>query len=199
MFVNETPFELMFGMYQKYWETEQDGDNIIWKRVIAPPGSIQGFSWEIKYNVVLARRQGLLKKRKYIPMDIKHTYLNPGTKWNIVLRDDAQVLDHAGDAPAGTVIINNKTVYPANAGIGLAGTALNMENDMPKGASVEFFPRFDLYVGVFENIEPGQVLNKNYVLDPVRVSFPPGNFNMMVTARQDGEKLVLRTSYSSNV
>ena len=150
--------------------------------------------FDLTYNVALANYsqdggRGVYKASQTLPAEL-------GTAWEIVYEDGVQQLKQAGQAVLSQqIIITNKSDKIANPGIGMSGSPSVYKQNVNGGANAQFLVTPSYYVGLFNDVQKGEVISSNVVVGPKSLNYPSGETVATVTANLDGSNIVLSIDY----
>jgi hypothetical protein len=171
-------------------------DSVSWQQSTAPPGGFTGVQWNVSYNVALADYSQDGGKGVYTSSQILTA--NLGTAWNVIFDQSVQQLVPAGNAQPGQIIINNQSNRIANPGIGMSGQGSVFKRGVQSGASAQFEVTPTYFVGLFNDVERGEVISSNVIVGPLTITYPTGFTTAQLTATLDGHSIVLDLSYGDS-
>jgi len=196
-FKNETDQTWTMAVYQ----TLPDSiglDSVSWKQTTVPHSGFSGVKWEVDYNVATADYQQTGGIGVYTASQVLSSLL--GKQWDCVFADNVQQLKEAGNAPQGNqIIINNKSNRLANLGVGMSGQGSLFKKGVLSGASAQFTVTPTYWAGLFNQVQLGQVISSNITVGPLKLEYPNGLNAATVTARLDGDNILLKVEYGSQV
>jgi hypothetical protein len=170
-------------------------DSVSWQQITAPPSGYGSppVSWDISYNVVL----GLPSEREgadYYQLS-QVLQCDPGTSWDIVYKDNVKQLIESGTAQPNHIVINNKSGLIACPGIGMSGYGAVYKNNVLSGMNTRFIAAPSYWVGLFQELLPGDVISDNVIAGPLELNFPANISEALLTVHIEGETLILDLSY----
>ena len=193
-FENKTNQTWTMAVYQEL-PSSVGLDSVSWKQTTVPQSGNSGVNWDIFYNVAMANYTqnggiGVYKSNQVLPADL-------GTAWNIVFKDSVQQLEPAGGASqANQIEVYNKSNLLANPGIGMSGEGSVFKNSVLSGASAQFTVTPKYYVGLFNQLQIGEVISSNVVVGPLELVYPTGNNKATLTASISGNNIELSLAYT---
>lgn len=172
-------------------------DSVAWQKTTTPKGGSSGVKWEIDYLVSIANYKqdggiGVYKSSQKLPAKL-------GSKWEIVYEEGVQQLKEAGSAQDGYITIVNKSKVQANPGVGMSGSPAVYKQNVLDGSSAQFKVTPTYYVGLFNDLELGTVISSNVIAGPLEVKFPSGMNKGVLTAKLDGDSLILDLKYNQSL
>ncbi|HEX8155360.1 MAG TPA: hypothetical protein VF698_19660 [Thermoanaerobaculia bacterium] len=171
-------------------------DSVSWLQGSAAPGGQIGVKFDLTFNVALANYssdggRGVYKASQLLPADL-------GTAWKVVYENGVQQLKAAGQAPQGDqILITNDSNKIANPGIGMSGSGSVFKQNVNGGASAQFQVTPSYYIGLFNDVQKGEVISSNVIVGPKNLKYPTGETQATVTADLDGSNIVLHIEYGS--
>ena len=170
-------------------------DSVSWKQTTVPTQGFSGVQWTIDYNVVIANYRQVGGAGAYKASQTLSTQL--GTVWDCVFKDNVQQLVlGSGSVPSDSILINNNSNLPANLGIGMSGQGSVFKQDVVGSGKAQFKVTPTYYLGLFQQVQLGEVISSNVVVGPELIQFPSGMNCATATARMDGANIKLTITYS---
>src|SRR5947209_1720515 len=147
-------------------------DSVSWLQATAPPygNGTPPVSWDITYNVVLGSYSWQEDTDCYSVSQIFPC--DTGTTWDIIFKDNVKQLVQSGVVKSDHIVINNKSGLLANPGVGMSGYASVYSNNVLSGVSTLFVASPSYWVGLFNEVSPGDVIADNIVPGPLQLNFP---------------------------
>jgi hypothetical protein len=151
----------------------------------------------VTYNVALADYSQDGGKGVYTASQILGADL--GTVWDVVFQDNVQQLvPSSGPVQPDQILINNKSSRIANPGIGMSGAGSVFKRNVNGGASAQFEVTPTYFVGLFNDVERGEVISSNDIVGPLTLQYPSGFTSATLTATLDGSNVVLDLTYGDS-
>ncbi|MBV8070958.1 MAG: hypothetical protein JO270_13700 [Acidobacteriaceae bacterium] len=196
-FTNKTPQTWSMSVYQ----TLPDSiglDSVSWKQTRVPTGGTSGVSWNVQYNVALAEYKQIGGIGVYKSNQLLEAAL--GSVWDIVFEDEVQQLKFSSaSGTPGQILIRNESNLTANAGIGMSGAGSVFKKNVLGGASAQFLVTPTYYVGIFNQLELGEVISSNVIVEPLEIKYPSGMNKATLTAYLDGQNIKLDLAYTNSI
>jgi hypothetical protein len=172
-------------------------DSVAWKLSTVPTHGFSGVDWVVDYNVALAEYRQDAPLGVYCASQALTTHL--GYEWDIIYKDGVQQLslvqalspelqDH--------ILINNKSGLEANPGIGMAGMGSVYKRNVLSNASAQFKVTPTYWVGLFRDVQRGEVISSNVEVGPIKLQFAEGSNVATVTATREGDSIEYYANYS---
>lgn len=173
-------------------------NSVSWQQSTAPRGGFTGVKWQVNYNVALADYAQDGGKGVFTASQVLTASL--GSVWNIVFDQNVQQLKlGTGTVQPNQILINNQSNRIANPGIGMSGQGSVYKRDMQGGASAQFEVTPTYYVGLFNDVQRGEVISSNVIVGPLTLQYPTGFTSAKLTATMDGANIVLDLSYGDSL
>jgi hypothetical protein len=193
-FVNETNMVLTLCVYQMPNVSASGVEIVAWKTARAPAVSGYGrIEWSTGYNVIIADKMTSDGNQLYYPTQIAQT--EPDRKWKVIYRDEVEQLVPDGEAPSGTIQVNNQSNEIVNAGLGMDNAALFYRPNLFTGSISSFSLDLSIRAALFESVKRGEVIPINVIAGPVNLQFPPDYTYAQLTASQSGSTIILTITY----
>lgn len=194
-FVNDTDRTWTMAVYQTL-PTSIGLESVSWQQTTVPQSGESGVSWEVTYDVVIANLvqiggKGVYKASQTLPATL-------GSSWQIVFRDGVQQLVPGATPVAGDqILISNDSGFSANPGIGMSGEGAVYQPDTLSGSDAQFLVEPSYYVGLFNDVQLGEVISSNVVVGPLQLQYPDGLNLATLTAKLNGQNIVLTLTYGA--
>jgi hypothetical protein len=173
-------------------------ESVSWQQSTAPRGGFTGVKWQVNYNVALADYSQDGGKGVYTASQVLTATL--GSVWNIIFDQNVQQLvPGSGTAQPNQILINNQSNRIANPGIGMSGQGSVYKRDMQGGASAQFEVTPTYFVGLFNDVQRGEVISSNVIVGPLTLQYPTGFTSATLTATLDGANIILDLSYGDSL
>ncbi|WP_419786592.1 hypothetical protein [Pseudodesulfovibrio sp.] len=173
-------------------------DSVAWQVAAAPHSGVTGIEWTLEYNVALAdyRQEssstGIYKASQSLITDL-------GYEWEIVFQDGVQQLNKLQPLEADLkdhIRVINRSGLEANPGVGMSGYGSVFKRSVLGNASAQFKVTPTYWVGLFRDVQLGQVISSNVEVGPIEIQFDNGTNVATVTAIREGESIEVATTYS---
>jgi hypothetical protein len=195
-FNNQTDRTWTMAVYQTF--PESPGlDSVAWKRTTVPTKGFSGVTWAVEYNVALADYEQTTPLGVYTSSQVLGTGL--GSEWEVVFLDDVQQLKFVGALGSDLkdyIVVHNNSGLVANPGIGMSGYGSAYQRDVLSNNAAQFKVTPVYWVGLFRNVQLGEVISSNVESGPLRLEFEGGSNVATVKATRTGDAMTLHTSYS---
>jgi hypothetical protein len=195
-FNNETDRTWSIVVYQTI-QNSIGLDSVDWISGRVPPHGCCTLEWVEEYAVALAEHSQDTSLGIYRPFQVLTTPL--GYEWDIIYKDGVQQLAMIQALPTDLqdhILINNKSGLEANPGIGMAGRGSVYKRNVLNNASAQFKVSPTYWVGLFRDIQHGEVISINVEVDPIKLQFVEGVNVATLTATREGDSLEFYASYS---
>jgi rhizosphere induced protein len=194
-FKNNTDSVWTMSLYQLI-PSNANLDSVSWQQTTAPPhgNGSPPISWDSTYNVVLGTCSQQEATDCYHVSQILQCDL--GTSWDIIFKDNVKQLVQSGVVRSDHIVINNKSGLIANPGIGMSGYPSVYNNNVLSGISTLFIANPSYWVGLFNELSPGDVIADNIIAGPLQLNFSTNITQALLTANITGQTLLLDLSYS---
>ncbi|CAG8441142.1 13842_t:CDS:2 [Ambispora leptoticha] len=196
-FINEVPDEtLTFGVYQTFPNTPGI-DSVAWLRADVPESGTAGVKFTETYCVVNADYYDDDAKGRYKASQILDTQL--GTAWSLIDKDTISQFDKksVGSSNASNlIVIRNNSKTTASLGIGMSGKLSAIKRKVYVGATAAFKVTPVIYVGVFTDLEVGEVITDDVILSNSKIVFD-GNNVATIRAYLKGHQFKLDVTYGN--
>lgn len=172
-------------------------DSVAWKLTTVPKSGSSGVLWEVNYNVSLASYRQDTPLGVYYASQTMDTHL--GYEWDIVYKDGVQQLELVEPLDSGLedhILINNKSGLEANPGIGMSGMGSVFKRNVLSNASAQFKVTPIYWVGLFRDVQIGEVISSNVEVGPFKLAFAEGSNVATITAVRQGDAIECATGYS---
>jgi len=172
-------------------------DSVAWKRTAVPTSGNSGVFWEASYNVAISdylqdTPMGVYKASQAMATEL-------GYEWDIVYIDGVQQLklvQALSPDKQEYVVINNKSGLVANPGIGMAGVGSVFKRSVLSNASAQFKVVPTYWVGLFRDVQIGEVISSNIEVGPIELQFAEGSNVATIDAFRKGDSITYNTSYT---
>ena len=195
-FKNLTDRTWTMAVYQTF--PESPGlDSVAWKRTTVPTHGFSGVTWAVEYNVALADYEQTTPLGVYTASQVLDTAL--GSEWEVVFKDDVQQLNFVGTLGSDLkdyIVVHNDSGLMANPGIGMSGYGSAYQRDVLSNNAAQFKVTPVYWVGLFRNVQLGEVISSNVESGPLRLEFDGGSNVVNITANRNGDAMELITDYS---
>lgn len=165
---------------------------VSWKqaRSVPSPEPIR-FAWDDSYAVALAWYEPRPPTGVYVRDSSRSA--PAGSAWEVITLDGVQLLGEAGSGPDPEVIlILNASAGPANAGLIQSGSSVAYAHELAVGTFANFSLRPKFWIGLFADLEPGQVIDRSMILvGPQALPFSDAVDALIATAVIQGQNVVL--------
>ncbi|BCS89408.1 hypothetical protein [Pseudodesulfovibrio sediminis] len=172
-------------------------DSVAWKLSTVPQSGFSGVTWEENYNVAIADYRQDAPLGVYYSSQAMNT--NLGYEWNIVYKDGVQQLELVQALPLEQkeqIIINNISGLEANPGIGMAGMGSVYKRNVLSNASAQFIVTPTYWVGLFRDVQRGEVISSNVEVGPLKLTFAEGSNVATIEAARLGDSIEYAVGYS---
>ncbi|CAG8441208.1 13848_t:CDS:2 [Ambispora leptoticha] len=195
-FINEVPDDtLTFGVYQTFPNTPGI-DSVAWLRADVPEKGIAGVKFNETYCVVNADYFDDNEKGRYKASQTFDTKL--GTAWELIEKDGVAQFDKrvSSSNADNLIVIRNSSKTTASLGIGLSGklSAIKRKVYVDSVAAFKVTPTF--YVGVFTDLEIGEIITDDVILANTKIVFDGDNV-ATIRAYLTGHVFNLDVTYSN--
>lgn len=195
-FNNKTDRTWTMAVYQTF--PESPGlDSVAWKRTTVPTHGFSGVDWSVDYNVALADYRQTTPLGVYTASQVLDSAL--GSEWEVIFQDDVQQLNFLGSLGSDLqdyIVIHNYSGLVANPGIGMSGYGSAYQRDVLSNNAAQFKVTPVYWVGLFRNVQLGEVISSNVEAGPLRLEFDGGSNVANITANRNGDVMELITDYS---
>lgn len=189
-FYNDTDRTWIMVLYQIY-PGATELESLAWKMTTVPPSGSSGMSWTESNNVGLASYRQANPNAVYEAIQVLETEL--GTEWEIVFQDGVQQLKYEGTLASDMgdhVLIHNKSGLVSAPCVGMDGIICVGRHDVLSNVSTLFKVTPTYWVGLFEDVQSGEVINNNVEVGPLQLDFSGGANAAKITAVRKGESIV---------
>lgn len=172
-------------------------DSVAWKLSTVPQSGFSGVTWEENYNVALAEYRQDAPLGVYYSSQAMDT--NIGYEWDIVYKHGVQQLELVQALPQDLkdhILINNKSGLEAHPGIGMAGMGSVFKRNVLSNASAQFKVTPTYWVGLFRDVQLGEVISSNVEVGPMKLSFAEGSNVATIEALRLGDSIECAITYS---
>ena len=196
-FINQTTTTWTMALFQEY-PLSPGLDTVSWKQATAPTGGTVGVAWDVTYNVALGDLQqengiGVYKASQILPAEL-------GTRWLITFQDGVQQMIRQGDAPEpDQIFFTNESGLLASPGIGMDNSASAYQRSLLSGANAQFIVTPTYYMGLFQNVVLGEVIDMNVTVGPFALAFTGGADKVTITAEEINQSIVVTIDYSTTL
>ncbi|CAG8491990.1 10232_t:CDS:2 [Ambispora gerdemannii] len=195
-FINDVPDDtLTFGVYQTFPNTPGI-DSVAWLRADVPESGTAGVKFTETYCVVNADFYDDDSKGRYKASQTFNT--NLGTAWELIDKDTiSQFSKKTSSSNADNlIVIKNNSKTTASLGIGMSGKLSAIKRKVYVGATAAFKVTPVIYVGIFTDLEIGEVITDDVILSNSKITFD-GNNVVTIRAYLKGHQFKLDVSYSN--
>lgn len=169
-------------------------ESVSWKQTTVPMQGHSGVSWEETYNVVIANYVQVGGKGVYKASQTLDAEL--GTAWDIVFKDNVQQLVRNGTTAPGQLLINNRSGFLANPGMGMSNQGAVYKPETLGGSSAQFNVKPTFWVGLFNSLELGEVISSNVIVGPFQLTYADGKNMATLTATEFDGVIKVDITYS---
>ena len=192
---DKTPQSWIFGIYQNQTQAENSGlVGIAWKQVsVGPKTGVQIIPWSTTYEVCVVKKK--LDENSYYP-----TIRIPATPGGLyeAYTDDNGATQLRSREPVDKIsevvnieILNNVTpAKDLNLGVIMDGDIIQFNYTKP-GLQSGYKVHPEFYIGCFNKVKQGDLVDGNTSFPPVQCIFPQGKFKAFVSAVVKDGKYVL--------
>ncbi|CAG8548329.1 7155_t:CDS:2 [Ambispora gerdemannii] len=174
-FINDVPDEtLTFGVYQKFPNTPGI-DSVAWLRADVPESGSAGVKFTETYCVVNADYSDDDAKGRYKASQTFDTKL--GTAWRLIEKNGVSQFDKKIDPSNADnlIVIKNASKTTASLGIGMSGKLSAIKRKVYVDATAAFKVTPTFYVGVFTDLEIGDIITDDVILANKKIVFDGDN------------------------
>lgn len=167
-------------------------DSVAWKKTTVPPSGSSGVTWNETYNVALA------SYRQDNPIGVYYTNqileADLGTEWKVSYKEGCQQLMYVGNLSPDLgdhIVVHNDSGLMSSPGVGMDWNVSVCKRQILSNASAQFKVTPVFWVGLFRDVQLGEVISSNVEVGPLRLEFDGGCNIANIEVARVGESVVL--------
>lgn len=192
-FHNKTDRAWTMGLYQTF-SSPADLDSVVWSLLTVAPGRVgwHGFDWSpLALFLAHYSQDG---GRSMYRVTGRGVAASAGSTWEIN-NYQGDAFREMSRAHGREIVIRNSSGRVCTVGFGMGGSPSVYRKSLESGTSLQINPFPTTYIGLFNDVERGEVISGNVAVGPLVLEYPRQETCAALTASPRGSEIVLSLAY----